>query len=325
MNYKKYLYNEYNSSHKFKLKLFKLYHLVNNIFINMNEITFTHLLTFTPLPTKFVINDDRYFKNYNNIYLYKGNCIPAMMYADKILPTYKTSPIPFTFSYKYNNIKKTILSNVYYYEIKINDINNNDNNFHHVGIGFSQTLPNSNLLNLVGTLPTQIGYHSDGAIINETIVSYTNKYGDGDVIGAGIIYKNNLYTFFFTLNGLVINLNYSINNENVNLIPVISCNYHTNIIVNFGNDNFLFDVELLNTNDSFSQYNTFINDFDYTPYLFNPLCNCNIKYNCFHINTFIDNNKSIETNYLKYLNEKFIKSNNDIKYKFDLLSIMFDI
>ncbi len=94
-----------------------------------------------------------------------------------------------------------------------------------------------------GTTSKSYGLHSDGKIFHDKSKgdSFTNKFKTKDVIGCGFYFSKN--SIFFTINGKFINWAFN-NVEFNNYYPTVSLHsLNEKIAINFGKQNFLFDVE----------------------------------------------------------------------------------
>ena len=121
-----------------------------------------------------------------------------------------------------------------------------------VSIGFCNRDLNSSCIGYqVGWLQGTFGYHSDdGGIFTESGSHYSKQleepWGPGDVVGAGILFKNKSIKIFFTKNGKFLGFFASkkiLKFSQYNLTPAISVDSSYPIKVNFGNDEFLFPIE----------------------------------------------------------------------------------
>jgi hypothetical protein len=171
----------------------------------------------------------------NNIY----NIIPANLF----LPNVYLDPIPFTIPFYTKNNLFFIQSNVYYFEISIEKYSSQDKcDSMNVGIGFGtndSTLDNT----MIGWSNDTIGYNSfNGVISCFTKKDYPyKKFNYGDTVGAGVIYKeNNIYEFFFTLNGKKINCSYQLYIKK-KIIPVVSFTQYAKIYINFNTSIFKYN------------------------------------------------------------------------------------
>ena len=245
-----------------KIKIAYLKYLINhynNIKINKNKVKncLNLIYCFTPLPTKFRVFHLIGLKNHtvSNIldkYFYEGDVTGSdrIITGDKIVPYYKYSPIPFTYSYlKPNNERFLGLSYKYYFEVTIDEETHRDSwEDECISIGFGPK--NSNLTFIekqVGWSYQTIGYHSDDGHIYDGGNSKKEHFSpyswsSGDTVGAGIKYiGKDKIKYFFTKNGkeIFVSNERKIRNEIVPLLGIDSSHY---VIVNFGEKPFKYDL-----------------------------------------------------------------------------------
>ena len=160
---------------------------------------------------------------------------------------------PFILPIKNKNSYNLYLSNVYYFEIKIeqNQFRNGWDN-ECVSLGFCNRDFNSGCVGYqVGWLKGTFGYHSDdGGIFIESGGHHTQDldepWGPGDVVGAGVVYLNKIIKIFFTKNGKFLGFFASkkvYKFRDYNLTPAISVDSSYPIKVNFGHNQFVFPIE----------------------------------------------------------------------------------
>jgi len=241
---------------------------INKIDISKNNLSLTNYLNFTTLPTKILITHlYNSIKIIDNKYYLIGRKGDRILPGDRYLPHFSMNSIPFTFGYIKNNKYNLINSNIYYFEIDI------DNKHHRIkwnneciSIGFS--IHNYIMFNKpVGWIHNSIGYHSDdGKIFHENKYgeNFSYSYGLGDTVGAGLIYIDiNTYQPFFTLNGNILKTLKPIVIIG-KIIPVIGFDSSIAIKVNFSSHEFKFDIEKMinnnNNNKIISSTNYFINN-----------------------------------------------------------------
>ena len=176
------------------------------------------------------------------LYSFIGNYIHCIIPTNIALPSINYNPIPFTIPF-YDNSIKLIQSNVYYFELTIDNIPFREKwDGMNIGIGFGTD--NSTLEDiLLGWSNDTIGYNSiDGSIscFSKKEI-YVKKYNYGDTVGAGIIYReNNIYEFFFTLNGRKINYSNKLKLDK-NIYPMISLSHNAKISINFNTRKFKYN------------------------------------------------------------------------------------
>ena len=165
-----------------------------------------------------------------------GNCC---------IPNINTSNIPFPFSYLKNNQRHLVLSNVFYYEITIEELAFRpiwDNWC--ISIGFGKI--GTNVMKQIGWERYSIGYHSDDGKIfyQNKVIKQASKWKEGDTVGCGIIYgENDKNIIFFTKNGKIINKLLNISLNNTNYYPIIGLDSTFSIKINFSRQSFKFDIE----------------------------------------------------------------------------------
>lgn len=257
---KNYCYTNKKNQKKLKNFIKKIYFLHTGK--KINNIKLQYILLFTPLPSYFKVEhfNDNYLRIFNkySFHSYPSNNI---LVGNIILPHKDLSPIPFFFNYKFNNKIMNKIQNIYYYEIIIDSKPFREswtNQSISVGFGIIDTPIKNNFL---GWSENTIGYNSfSGKIISDNVcLKNCKKYGYNDIVGAGIKYiTENNYEFFFTLNGKLININkkFIISEK---LTMMMSMDYSAAIDVNFGESNFCFDLNQLNSsNEILSTNNSFI-------------------------------------------------------------------
>lgn len=235
-----------------------IYKKVNNTNL-VYQYKLINFLKFTPLPS-YLLHQYNTIK-FDNIYKYNGDN-NVVLNANSCIPHYSISPIPFNFNYKYRNKQYLILSNIYYFEAKIGKKKFGNKFF---DIGFKSRCKKFNLSynSRFGT----ISYNNN--VMND--YGYIFNFDARDTIGAGIKYttKKNFYRFFFTLNGYLIPFSHEIYFEG-KIYPNIHTNYKHDFKVNFGDENFKFNIKNFNPNENFvlSNKNLFLKTYNLIPFLF---------------------------------------------------------
>jgi hypothetical protein len=232
-----------------------------NIKININNEYLTYNC-FYPLPTKLFINESEHnITENNNIYSIKNGCNKKILFANRILPCVNKDPIPFSFPIIKNNELEIINTNIYYYELTILEsiMNIVDNETCCIGYGPLNIIMSS----FIGNDNNSVGYH-----LNNGEIIYNKKIYDGgiicktnDTVGAGLIYvSNNIYKPFFTYNGALLDIKLkNICNYDDGIIPLVEYNYSNKIKINFGQEEFKFDIEKFRHNcNILSQKNNFL-------------------------------------------------------------------
>ena len=262
---------------------FKYY---NNILLKSPLLS--DLFLFVPLVNSFntmIFKED--IKKFCNQYSFHGKPGNRILIGNIILPHPEISPIPFKFVYKYNDKIYNKNSNIFYYEIEVckKDFRESwDNKTISIGFG-SYDVPLFN--NQVGWSTSCRGYHSDDGNIymNNVQIETDEKYTNGDIIGAGIIYKNRYnYEIFFTKNGNLVKNNIFLETKNA-LTIMLGLDYPAAIFTNFGEKNFKYNpcknisAHVISTKNSFV-YNSFTKidyEFEITKKLFIPSSYINSK------------------------------------------------
>ncbi len=227
--------------------------------MNIKNSKIIFFLNMVPLPKQlFLKHTDNTVDRVSNIYTFIGNREQFILPGDIVIPNKIFSPIPFTFPYIINNEHHLILSNVYYFEVYITSINTLESwDSMNIGIGFGYSgvdLVNS----LIGWSNDTIGYNSLSG--NVYTGQYNDKYlkpfGPNDTVGAGIIYNENDYTVFFTLNGVLLGtFKY---NTPFKIIPLVSLCHCNSVLVNFSTMEFKYDFTKHIDNNVLSLHNEYI-------------------------------------------------------------------
>lgn len=273
---------------------------------------------FIPLPNRFLldekyVNDNKVVKN-NNTYSFYGIKGNRILFSNKILP-YSTNkmqfPIPFSFPIITNNIMEICQSNIFYYEITIENVKNIPESWDDecISIGFgTREIP---FESHTGWHKNSIGYHSDDGIIrlNNNIIKKSKKWTVGDTVGAGIIYiSKNLIVPFFTFNGKLIYKNTKITNINTLFFPMIGYDHSYSFSTNFSTQQFKFDIKnlinqysncVISTNNDF-YINKNVADYFNFPPIQNSM-NINIYYKII-INKINIENENKEENIINLIN-----------------------
>jgi hypothetical protein len=265
----KYLLNDYVNN------LILEYYNIHDL--KVLTVSIHHLLQFIPLPTKFVVQDDDEIVYNNSTHTYEFNTSSRInnIITDKILPGIDINlPLPFTFPVVINNKLDLFSSNVYYYEIKITELDTaveyTDTINNVISIGFSQNNLLSNFLlgskkNSIGFYPFNgiVKYNSSDASISKNKFQ-TKTINIGDTIGSGVIFKSiNKIVPFFTVNDKLVFMNKSPIHIKSPWVPVFSYSKKIKLRANFSTEPFVFNiVDMINYNSVqvLSLNNTFITD-----------------------------------------------------------------
>lgn len=239
------LFEVYKNDKKSLFLIFKkIYHLHTGLKLYRPRLEY--LLLFNPLPKYFKISD--YSGDFLNIcsrYSFHGEKSNNILMGNVILPHQSISPIPFFFQYKFKNKNYYKISNVFYYEITIDKEPFRepwDGQSISIGYGTTDT-PIKN--NHVGWSPNSIGYHcDDGKVFSDnSILCELEKYSYGDTVGCVLIYLNkNEYKVLYTLNGKLLPFSRNFITKK-QLTTMISLDYPAAVTTNFGENNFLFNIE----------------------------------------------------------------------------------
>ncbi len=234
------------------------------------------IMGFTPLPfffqTDYLTELDKVNKEYQNYY-FMGNPGDRIMFANRRVPSYSNDAIPFTFPYKKKNTSKLLQSNIFYFEIELLKNNHRepwDKECLSIGYGTEKTI----YKNQVGWSPTSWGFHSDdGCYMNcNKSQIYTSPWEKGDIIGVALKYLGNYnYSIFLTKNGVIAGEE-KIFSTLDNLYPMIGFDVSFPIKLNFGEEEFCFELEnYINSNEIINNKKTFllcnqnISSYSYTP------------------------------------------------------------
>ena len=210
---------------------------------NLVNVKLSDYINYVPLPNIFIL--DKNIKDIvyiNGKYIHRGISSHNIIFANINIPFYTQGLFPFTFPIIIDN-SGYLINSIYYYEITIDtNIFRKEWNDMNISIGYSEEIDNPNDM-ILGWYKNSIGYNSfDGSITNwdEKDNNSDNKnFGYGDTIGAGVIYENENYKIFFTLNGIKFNRTYNISMK-TKLIPAIAINYNAMISTNFSTKPFIY-------------------------------------------------------------------------------------
>ena len=198
----------------------------------------------------------------NNFYEINEKNENNIMQSNICIPHPSISPIPFTFGFINKNKYKLVNSNIYYYEVKLEESNYTYNDSL-LSVGYG-SINNLVIKHHVGDQDNSVGLHSSSGrvFINKSKngILIANKIKNGDVIGAGLIYlKNDYYIPFFTLNGKLLKFVREVILTGL-LTPQMSCRKINGINVNFSHNKFKFNIgKLINSyNNIISTKNKYI-------------------------------------------------------------------
>tara|TARA_A100001015_G_scaffold9831_1_gene11952 strand:- start:1524 stop:2495 length:972 start_codon:yes stop_codon:yes gene_type:complete len=236
--------------------------IFNNIFLEYINIypRITHLIT-KKLNYNFEIiniqsNDptiemNRYIyngKEPNNISLTEFN---KFIYSNYILPHPKNSSIPFTIGLSKKDKFEMVMSNIFYFEVFLDSYHfRKPFKTEILKIGFSDIKNDCN----------EIKFGKDNTfgvdLINNVFISSTQKIYlpytilKGDTVGIGLEYIDKyIYKPFLTYNGKIIDITIKNIITTKELKVITSLRMSTGIDINFGNKDFLFDIEKINNSN----------------------------------------------------------------------------
>lgn len=230
------------------------------------------LKCYCPLPSLFIlknINNNKLINNNNEYHLY-GTSNISVIYSNIHLPyKQKHMPIPFSFPIYHKNKLEIVISNVYYYEIKIKDTLDITNNWDEDSITIGYSSCNRLINTHIGACSDSIGYNSNtGCLDINNNKHYTKnisrRWVVGDIIGAGIIFiSSTKIKPFFTFNGTMVYLHNDILDITRAYQPIISYKYSHSININLSTSKFKFNIKNIiskYSNNIISTNNNFFNN-----------------------------------------------------------------
>ena len=242
-------------------KFFKEYYPIYERSIQFNNPILQYINLYPPMkilrtehiPNKFEIAriSNSILGLNSNRYLLLGDKNNNFIYSDKILPHQKNSAIPFSLGIVKNKKFKIITSNIFYFEVSIDKYNFRYADFNEsLLIGFTnaetpETNNNFGFGKMFGLNVFENRVEIDGQFAYLPI-----EITKGDIVGIGLKYiKKFEYELFLTCNGQIINVKYNELNflKIRHYLKVVIClNLASAIDVNFGSEQFLFDIEKIN-------------------------------------------------------------------------------
>ena len=239
----------------FPIKSFKNFNFCNKL----SDQNYFYFLNF--LPNGFS-HDFELDHQYNLIEIQKNKIFFKGSYQGGDRVVFLNRPIPkfnfkdpFLYPIRNGDSYNLFLSNLYYFEITVGKDQFREGwEDECVGIGFTNREINySNIGYQVGWRYATFGYHSDdgGIFIGNPIHSDQEKmepWGSGDTVGAGVLFKNNRIKVFFTKNGKFLGFFTDLHFIDINdylLTPSISVDNSYPIEVNYGQDPFIFNINLI--------------------------------------------------------------------------------
>lgn len=253
------------------LLIYEYYKINNNLKITHTNMIVEYINIY-PRITHLVINkldiNDEIYKLADNRYIFNGDrnsdTDKKFIYSNILLPHKTFSSIPFSFGITNNNTFKLINSNIFYFETYLDVFNFREPFDNEVfRIGFTSSYYNSNMI--------KFGSNSFGVDLLNNFMCSRNEFlffdkiiKKGDIVGVGLEYTNiDEYNLFTTVNGKLLESKIKINTPD-RLKLIISLKMSTGINVNFGDKDFIFDIEkIINYNKIvYSSNNNFITNFD---------------------------------------------------------------
>ena len=234
------------------------------------------IVSFYPLPCEFQIDylneeNESIRTNGKNNYQLHGDSGDRILFGNRRLPMYDIDPIPFSFPITENNITRIIQTSTYYFEVTIGKRFRKPWANECVAIGYGN--PSANYNSQLGWCSKTWGFHSDdGIFIHNNVPKYfTNPWKKGETYGVGLKYlsKGN-YLLFLTKNGFIVNKEIHIQTYDV-LLPMISLDISLDVKVNFGQENFQFNLRnYSNDNKILSYKNMFFTSYSIKAYFIKP-------------------------------------------------------
>lgn len=253
------------------LLIYEYYKINNNLKITHTNMIVEYIYIY-PRITHLVINkldiNDEIYNLADNRYIFNGDknsdTDKKFIYSNILLPHKTSSSIPFSFGITNNNTFKLINSNIFYFETYLDIFNFREPFDNEVfRIGFTSSYYNSNMI--------EFGSNSFGVDLLNNFMCSRNEFlffdkiiKKGDIVGIGLEYTNiDEYNLFITVNGELLESKIKINTSD-RLKLIVSLKMSTGINVNFGDKNFIFDIEkIINYNKIvYSSNNNFITNFD---------------------------------------------------------------
>lgn len=208
---------------------------------------------------KIISNDERPI----NRYILNGNPNKHFIYSNYILPHPINSCIPFSIGIHKNNKFKIVTSNIFYFEVFLDtyDFRAPFNNQSLI-IGFSKADSDSYSTNFGFKDFFGINILENRLEVNDEMIYLSDLFFKGDTVGIGLIYiEKYKYKLFLTKNGKKFDHEEEIKTQSL-LKVIANISMSTGIDVNFGNKEFLFDLEKLNRSNKIihSTKNNFVNN-----------------------------------------------------------------
>jgi hypothetical protein len=161
------------------------------------------IMGFFPLPDNFnieILQKHDSILQKDDTYFYFGEPGDRMLFANRRLPVIGKDPVPFMFPIKKKNNTKIILSNTFYFEVKIlNKQFRKGWNNECLSLGYGST--KTSYKAQVGWTEKSWGFHSDDGcyINNNKSVKFSQKWELNDIMGVGLTYLSKTkYKIFLT-------------------------------------------------------------------------------------------------------------------------------
>ena len=197
-----------------------------------------------------------------NRYILNGNPNKDLIYSNYVLPHPSNSCIPFSIGISKNDKFKIITSNIFYFEVYLDTYNFRKpfvNESLIVGFSKAESEPYNTRIGANGCFGFNI---LESKLDTEDEENYLPELiGKGDTVGIGLEYVDKYeYKLFITVNGKMLNFTKEIKTTAI-LRVVANISMSTGIDINFGNKEFVFDLEKINTSNKIihSTKNNFIN------------------------------------------------------------------
>ena len=293
--------------------LFNKYYKKFNYTELIIEKPLSSIMGFYPLPDNFnieILQKHDAVLQKDNTYFYCGEPGDRMLFANRRLPVIGKDPVPFMFPINKKNTTKIILSNTFYFEVKIlNKQFRKGWNNECLSLGYGST--RTSYKAQVGWTEKSWGFHSDDGcyINNNKSVIFSQKWELNDIIGVGLTYLSKTkYKIFLTKNGLIVNDEQYITCDDEEMVPMMGFDLSYPVFVNWGFNEFIFDLEkYVSSSNILSAFNTFLSKKE-------PLSNYSIIPKIFFSSNQpnIFHSKVIDINGQKKIFAYFNKTNKDL-------------
>ncbi len=253
-------------------QIFKEYYLTLNKEIEYDNVILQYINIFPQikcLETNHLLESHEVIKIISNDseipinrYILNGNPNKHLIYSNYVLPHPTNSCIPFSVGISKNKKFKIITSSIFYFEVYLDTYNFRKpfvNEALVVGFSKADSDPYNTRFGVrdcfgINILEGKLEFENEDIFIPELIVK-------GDTVGIGLIYLDKYeYKLFITINGRIIKFQKIIKTTAL-LKVVANISMSTGIDINFGNKEFMFDLEKINHSNKIinSTKNNFIN------------------------------------------------------------------